>query len=69
MNRLVIIPVPEGRHMVLKGLEVEQLSLSGGAANKYFEIKGTKRTLVRFKAGNMVFLVDLVDLVDFKNQT
>ena len=66
MNRLVIIPVPEGRHMVLKELEVEQLSLSGGAANKYFEIKSTKRTLVRFKADNMVFLVDLVD---FKNQT
>ncbi|WP_276503152.1 hypothetical protein [Terrimonas pollutisoli] len=59
MNKLVIIPVLEGRHMVLKGLEVEQLSLPGGVANRWFEIKRTKRTVVRLKTDNMVFLVDL----------
>ena len=59
MNRLVIIPVLEGRHMVLKGLEVEQLSLPDDAANRWSEIKRTERTVVRLKADNMVFLVDL----------
>ena len=43
--------------MVLKGLEVEQLSLPGGAANRWFEIKRTNRTVVRLKTDNMVFLV------------
>ena len=57
MNRLVIIPVLEGRHKDLKECEAGQLLLSGGAANKRFEIKSTKRTLVRLKADNMVFLV------------